>query len=160
MNIQKPIHTNPSAPIMTNEASQPYAAAIHGMGKGAARAPTVAPALKILVADPRSFFGKNSAVALIAAGKLPDSPMARIILAKTNSVTLTEITAPTSPTVPMSSFAFSKPTNHLPVRIPDVAIPQNAWRQAPTDHTPIAHKNPRLVSIQSTNLPAINIDPA
>src|SRR5690606_1776172 len=130
------------------------------MVSGAANAPTVAPALKILVANPRSFFGKNSAVALIAAGKLPDSPIARIIRAKTNNVTLTEITAPTSPTAPISSLAFSKPTNQLPVRIPDVAIPQKAWRHAPTDQTPIDHRNPLLVSIQSTNLPANNIEPA
>src|SRR3546814_15092454 len=126
--------------MITKEASQPYAAAMKGMVNGAANAPTVAPALKMLVANPRSFFGKYSAVAFIAAGKLPDSPIAKMIRAKTNSVTLTEITAPTSPTVPMSSLASSKPTNQLPVRIPDVAIPQKAWRHAPTDQMPMDHK--------------------
>src|SRR5690606_18539167 len=130
------------------------------MVNGAANAPTVAPALKILVANPRSFFGKNSAVAFIAAGKLPDSPIARITRAKTNNVTLTETTAPISPTLPISSLASSNPTNQLPVKIPDVAIPQKAWRQAPIDQMPIDHRNPRLVSIQSTNLPANNMEPA
>src|SRR5690606_39703966 len=87
-------------------------------------------------------------------------PIARMIRAKINNVTLTEITALTSPTVPISSFASSNPTNQLPVRIPEVAIPQKAWIQAPTDQTAIAHKKPRFVSIQSTNLPANNMDPA
>src|SRR5690606_23950309 len=131
-----------------------------GIVSGAARAPTVAPALKMLVAKPRSFFGKNSAVALMAAGKLPDSPIAKIIRAKINSVTLTDTTRPTSPTVPINSLASSKPTNQFPVKIPDVAIPQYAWIHAPTDQMPIAHKNPRFVSIQSTNLPANSMEPA
>src|SRR5690606_2832231 len=160
MNIQKPIHTNPSAPIMTNEASQPYAAAINGMVSGAASAPTVAPALKILVAKPRSFFGKYSAVAFIAAGKLPASPIANTIRAKINKVTLTDTTWAISPTVAICSLASSNPTNQLPVKMPDVAIPQYAWIHAPTDQIPIAHKKPRFVSIQSINLPANSMEPA
>src|SRR5690606_19034477 len=122
--IQKPIQTKPSAPITIKDISQPQWAAIIGMLNGANRAPTVAPALKILVAKALSFFGKNSAVALIAAGKLPASPSASTILAKIKRVTLTETTNPTSPTVAMDSLAPSKPTNHLPVRIPELAIPQ------------------------------------
>ncbi len=45
---------------------------------GARSAPTVAPALKIEVAKARSFFGKYSAVTLMAAGKFPASPIPRI----------------------------------------------------------------------------------
>ena len=41
----------------------------------------VDPALKIDVAKARSFLGKYSAVTLIAAGKLPDSPTASTIRA-------------------------------------------------------------------------------
>ena len=44
-----------------------------GMDSGAAKAPMVAPALKMLVASALSFLGKYSAVALIAAGKFPAS---------------------------------------------------------------------------------------
>jgi hypothetical protein len=38
-------------------------------------APTLEPALKMPVAVARSFLGNHSAVVLIAAGKLPASPM-------------------------------------------------------------------------------------
>ena len=38
--------------------------------------------------------------------------------------------------------------------IPEVAIPQNACKQAPTDQIPIAQRNPFFVSSQSTNRPA------
>ncbi len=55
-------------------ASQPNRVAISDTVTGATSAPTVAPALKMLVANPLSFFGKNSAVALTAAGKFPASP--------------------------------------------------------------------------------------
>src|SRR5690606_26356778 len=126
----------PRPPLIRQEASQPYAAAINGIVTGAARAPTVDPALKILVANPRSFFGKNSAVALMAAGKLPDSPKANTIRATTNNDTLTETTLPTSPTVPSISLARSKLTNQLPVSTPAVAMPQYACIQAPTDQMP------------------------
>lgn len=62
--------------MITKVISQPIASAMYGMVSGASIAPTVAPELKILVAKPRSFLGKYSAVVFIAAGKLPDSPMA------------------------------------------------------------------------------------
>ena len=58
--------------------SQPHARANRGIVAGAANAPTEAPLLKIEVEKARSFFGKYSAVALMAAGKLPASPTARI----------------------------------------------------------------------------------
>ena len=48
---------------------------------GAKIAPTLAPELNIPVANERSCLGKYSAVALMAAGKLPASPMAKIIRA-------------------------------------------------------------------------------
>ncbi len=51
------------------------------MEKGAIRAPTAEPALKIEVAYARSRFGKYSAVTLIAAGKLPASPRASMVRA-------------------------------------------------------------------------------
>ena len=62
--------------MMMNAISQPHLAARSGMQAGAARAPTDAPALNIEVAKARSFLGKYSAVTLMAAGKLPDSPRA------------------------------------------------------------------------------------
>ena len=52
--------------------SQPQNSAITGTVRGAKIAPTLAPELNIPVANARSFFGKYSAVALMAAGKFPD----------------------------------------------------------------------------------------
>src|SRR5205809_1872542 len=57
-----------------NAASHPQLAAIHGTVSGAKMAPTFDPELNMPVAKDRSFLGKYSAVALMAAGKLPDSP--------------------------------------------------------------------------------------
>jgi hypothetical protein len=51
--------------------SQPIFFAKSGIESGATSAPTEAPALEIEVAYARSFFGKYSAVTLIAAGELP-----------------------------------------------------------------------------------------
>ncbi len=93
---------------------------------GEINAPTVAPALKMLVENARSFFGKYSAVALIAAGKLPASPTANTKRAKINNVTLTKVTREKSFTRAIASLAPSNPTNHSPATIPDVAIPQKA----------------------------------
>src|SRR5688572_32742456 len=64
------------APITINAVCQPQLTAIQGTVKGARIAPTLAPELKIPVANERSFLGKYSAVALMAAGKLPASPIA------------------------------------------------------------------------------------
>ena len=63
---------------MMNALSHPHALAMNGMVAGAARAPTDAPLLKMAVAKARSFFGKYSAVTLMADGKLPDSPNANM----------------------------------------------------------------------------------
>ena len=127
---------------------------------GAARAPTVAPALKILVAKARSFFGKYSAVALIAAGKFPASPNASTKRAKMKRTTLTLSTFEIFATPAMASLAPSNPTNHSPATIPEVAIPQNACNTAPIDQMKIAHRNPFFVSIQSIKRPANNIPTA
>ncbi|MNF97508.1 hypothetical protein D3C84_803390 [compost metagenome] len=145
---------------MINDISHPKDFAINGIEIGAASAPTVAPALKILVENALSFLGKYSAVVLIAAGKFPASPIAKTKRAKINKLTLTLITIPVSLTVLITSFAPSKPTNQFPVIIPDVAIPQKACKHAPMDQIPIAHKKPFLVSNQSTNLPAKSNDTA
>ncbi len=64
-------------------------AAITGTEMGAMSAPTCAPELNMLVEKALSFFGKNSAVVFIAAGKLPASPRASTKRANMNSVTLT-----------------------------------------------------------------------
>ena len=74
-----PAQMKPRRPMMMNAISQPNAFASRGMVAGAAKAPTEAPELKIEVANARSFFGKYSAVTLMAAGKLPASPRPRII---------------------------------------------------------------------------------
>src|SRR6476660_1516729 len=96
------------------------------MVTGAANAPTVAPAFQILVENALSFFGKYSAVAFIPAGKLPASPNAKTNRAKTNSKTLVEVTIAALSTVAIEAFAPAKPTSQLPVKTPEVAIPQNA----------------------------------
>ena len=64
--------------------SQPHFAAMIGMVSGAMSAPIEEPELKMEVAKALSFLGKYSAVALIADGKLPPSPRARIALAIMN----------------------------------------------------------------------------
>ncbi|MNE31101.1 hypothetical protein D3C80_1246490 [compost metagenome] len=145
---------------MMKAISQPIDFAIKGMVSGAAKAPTVAPALKILVDKALSFLGKYSAVALIAAGKFPASPTANTKRAKMNSVTLVLITSETSLILLIISLDSSKPTNQFPVIIPEVAIPQKACKTAPIDQMKIAHRNPFLVSIQSTNFPAKSMLPA
>src|SRR4051812_9411064 len=70
---------NPIAPISINAVCHPQLVAIHGTVKGARMAPTLAPELNIPVANDLSFFGKYSAVALMAAGKLPASPKASTV---------------------------------------------------------------------------------
>ena len=74
----------PRAPMMRKAISQPHFAAIRGMESGATRAPMEDPELNMDVAKALSFFGKYSAVALIAEGKLPPSPKARMALAIMN----------------------------------------------------------------------------
>ena len=59
---------------MTKAQRQPHVSAIQGTSRGATIAPVLVPALKIPVARARSSFGNHSAMALIAPGKLADSP--------------------------------------------------------------------------------------
>ena len=91
---------------------------------------------------------------------LPASPIANTKRANTNSVTLTDTTNETLPTVLIASRAPAKLVVHSPATMPAVNSPQKAWITAPNDHTPMAHKYPFFVSIQSTNFPANNIDTA
>ena len=56
--------------------------------RGARIAPTLAPELKMPVASERSHCGNHSAVVLMAAGKLPDSPMPRKARAMPNCMTV------------------------------------------------------------------------
>ena len=67
-------------PIMMNAQVQPQFTCIQGTVSGASIAPTLVPELKMPVAKDLSFLGKYSAVALIAAGKLPASPKASMAL--------------------------------------------------------------------------------
>ncbi|MNE12850.1 hypothetical protein D3C80_1056700 [compost metagenome] len=90
--------------MMMKDISHPKDFAINGIVIGAAKAPTVAPALKILVAKALSFLGKYSAVVLIAAGKFPASPTAKTKRAKINKATLTLITNAVSFIVLIISF--------------------------------------------------------
>ena len=78
----------PTPPMMMKAISQPICSASTGMVSGAARAPTEAPALKMEVARARSFLGKYSAVTLMAAGKLPASPVASTMRQERKSHTL------------------------------------------------------------------------
>ena len=154
MNTQNPIQTNPIAPMMMNAISQPNAFARGGIVAGATKAPMDAPALKIDVANARSFFGKYSAVVLIAAGKLPASPSARTARAARKSHTLTDDMAKAAAEPVLTARIVS--TLSYPF-IFIVAQPQSACAQAPSDHIPIAQRYPFFVPIQSTNLPANSI---
>ncbi len=108
-----------------------------GIVAGATRAPTEAPALKIEVANARSFLGKYSAVTLMAAGKLPASPSARMQRAARNSHTLVEAIA-NAAADPLSTAVMAA-TDPYP-SMWTVAQPQAACTQAPADHTPMAHR--------------------
>ena len=131
--------------------SQPNLLARIGIVNGAANAPTEEPALNKEVAKARSFFGKYSAVVLMAAGKLPASPNANTARQAKNNHTLTLATAKAA-VEPVSS-AFKASIDSISSII-IVAQPQPACIHAPSDHTPIAQRKPFLVPIQSTKRPA------
>ena len=151
MNTQNPIQRKPRAPITMKAISQPTHAARGGMVAGATRAPTDAPALKIEVANARSFFGKYSAVVLMAAGKFPASPRASTARAARKSHTLTDDIARAA-AVPFSTAIIASIDSYPLICI--VAQPHNACAHAPKDQIPIAQRYPFFVPIQSTNLPA------
>ena len=125
--------------MMMKLISQPQYLAMSGIVSGAASAPTEEPALKIDVANARSFFGKYSAVTLMAAGKLPASPSART--ARHARKSQTDVVTPIIPKKPTALRA-------------EVPTPHPAWRHAPSDQVKIAHRYPFLVPSLSMNLPA------
>ena len=71
-----------------NAQRHPQLSAMKGTASGATIAPTFVPALKMPVASARSFFGNHSAVALMAAGKFPDSPKPSAARAAANPATV------------------------------------------------------------------------
>ena len=85
-------HGTPSKPVAMNAQRQPNCSVIHGTMSGARIAPILLPALKMPVAKDLSFCGNHSAVVLIAAGKLPDSPRPSTnrAIAKPNTVATSE----------------------------------------------------------------------
>ena len=111
--------------MMMKAISQPQNFAITGIVSGAASAPTEEPELKIEVENARSFFGKYSAVTLIAAGKLPASPSASTARHARKSHTETVM-----PIIETKPAAFSQP----------VPTPQAACRHAPKDQMKIAQR--------------------
>ncbi len=106
------------------------------MAKGAMSAPIVDPALNMLVAYARSFLGKYSAVAFIAAGKLPASPMASTQRAMMNRVSDTSAIFAARST--FSATARRAAASGRPTMC-SVATPHSAWRQAPADQMPMLH---------------------
>ena len=66
---------------------------------GATIAPTLVPALKILVASALSFLGNQRATVLIAAGKFPPSPKPRATLAQKKPPTLPTKACPMAATL-------------------------------------------------------------
>ncbi len=78
----------PAIPAKINAHCHPREKAIKGTIAGATIAPALVPELKILVAKALSFLGNQSAVDLIAEGKLPPSPNPNVILARVKPRTL------------------------------------------------------------------------
>ncbi len=136
MNCQRNIQRKPRPPMMMKAHSQPRFLASGGIRRGAASAPTDAPALKMEVANARSFLGKYSAVVLMAAGKLPDSPSARMPRQRRNRYTLT--VEMVSATLEPASTALRAATESTPSTNQVVATPQPACITAPRLHTPMA----------------------
>src|ERR1700722_15908717 len=69
--------TSPMEPVQMKAACHPQRAATAAMRTGAMKAEAFEPELKRPVARARSSEGNHSVVALMAAGKLPDSPRPR-----------------------------------------------------------------------------------
>jgi len=104
----------------------------------------LAPELKIPVASERSFLGKYSAVALIAIGKLPASPIAS--------------TARDSMKPAMDTGITARPSAPLTAAMPSPIGTENACMMAPVDQTAIAITYAALVPILSTNRPANSME--
>ncbi len=124
---------------------QPQCKAIQGTVSGASMAPTFAPELNIPVANDLSFFGKYSAVAFIAAGKLPASPNANTARETMKPNIETGITRPTA--------------EKTPEKIPPISM-EYACIMAANDQMIIAQVNPFFVPNLSIKGPANNMDMA
>ena len=139
---QKISHKKPIAPMIKKADSQPHFETIQGTDNGAKMAPTLVPELNIPVANDLSFFGKYSAVALMAAGKLPASPNPKMALENIKP-------------------AIEKGTEVIPIH-PNTAtilIPSGiaqACKIAANDQMMMAQAYPDLVPNLSTILPANN----
>src|ERR1700712_983967 len=81
----------PMEPVQMKAARQPQRAVTMGIRAGAMRAEALAPELKRPKGLPRSAVGNHSLTALMAAGKLPDSPRPRKMRAIQNP--MTEVTS-------------------------------------------------------------------
>ena len=109
------------------------------MVSGARKAPTLVPELRTSVPKERFFFGTYSAVALMAAGMLPASPMA--------STRRDAMKPATDNSSPMPSATSTIPTGTA-----------KACIRTPRSHTATAIAKARLVPMASTNRPASNIE--
>src|ERR1700733_5539509 len=78
----------PMEPVVMKAACQPHLAVTDAMRMGAMKKEALAPELKRPVARARSSEGNHSVTALMAAGKLPDSPRPRTMRAMQNPMTL------------------------------------------------------------------------
>src|ERR1700722_14583066 len=74
---QRTSHTRPMDPVQMNAACQPQRRVTAAMSMGAMKAEALEPELKMPMALARSSAGNHSVVALMAAGKFPDSPRPR-----------------------------------------------------------------------------------
>src|ERR1700728_3590066 len=74
-------------PVVRNAACQPYLRVTIGIRIGAMSDAALVPELKRPVASARSSVGNHSVVALMAAGKFPDSPRPSMMRATQNPAT-------------------------------------------------------------------------
>src|ERR1019366_603818 len=79
---------SPMEPVQIKAAFQPHFPVTKAIRRGATKNEALDPELKRPVARARSSEGNHSVVALMAAGKLPDSPMPRKIRAMQKPMTL------------------------------------------------------------------------
>src|SRR5918994_6181341 len=121
------IQKNPIAPVATNAQYHPKLIVIHGTINGAATAPILVPELKRPVANARSFSGNHSATVLIAAGKLPASPMPSANRAAMN---------------PATDGAYTRPNTPSTVATAGPYVAASAWAIAATLHRPTAIAKP------------------
>src|SRR5271156_6384042 len=83
-----PAQMSPMDPVQMKAACHPQRIVTAAMRTGAMKAEALEPELKRPVARARSSEGNHSVVALIAAGKLPDSPRPRKMRAMQKPATL------------------------------------------------------------------------